>query len=294
MTPVFGSHRWQDTPGRGTQRRRSTGSPARAREPSPARRARARLSPSPGGWRRHQHDLSKEEEESCRQRRLRERERIGELGAPEVWGASPKLPEPDSGDERAPACGDVPRRSSPASDGAREETGSETGRSAERKRKRRRSRRSRGTSSDSDGGSDSPKNVRRAKKKKKRKHRARHPVPGAVGSRPARPQGLIGPEAQDEKPLHYGHALLPTGKHILRRREIGQTNAEIASFEGSGYVMSGSRHRRMEAVRLRKENQIYSRALASFNQEERRKRESKILASFREMVYRRTKGREDK
>jgi len=58
------------------------------------------------------------------------------------------------------------------------------------------------------------------------------------------------------------------------------------------------RHRRMEAVRLRKENQIYSadekRALASFNQEERRKRENKILASFREMVYRKTKGREEK
>lgn len=58
------------------------------------------------------------------------------------------------------------------------------------------------------------------------------------------------------------------------------------------------RHRRMEAVRLRKENQIYSadekRALASFNQEERRKRENKILSSFREMVYRKTKVKEDK
>lgn len=58
------------------------------------------------------------------------------------------------------------------------------------------------------------------------------------------------------------------------------------------------RHRRMEAVRLRKENQIYSadekRALASFNQEERRKRENKILASFREMVYRKTKGKDEK
>lgn len=54
----------------------------------------------------------------------------------------------------------------------------------------------------------------------------------------------------------------------------------------------------MEAVRLRKENQIYSadekRALASFNQEERRKRESKILSGFREMVYRKTKGKDEK
>ena len=48
------------------------------------------------------------------------------------------------------------------------------------------------------------------------------------------------------------------GKRIPRRGEIGLTSNEIESFEISGYVMSGSRHRRMEAVRLRKENQVYS------------------------------------
>ncbi|KAF6732400.1 NKAP-like protein [Oryzias melastigma] len=126
---------------------------------------------------------------------------------------------------------------------------------------------------------------------------------------------VVGPEAplthmsQDDRPLDFGHALLPgegaamaeyvkAGKRIPRRGEIGLTSDEIANFEKSGYVMSGSRHRRMEAVRLRKENQIYSadekRALASFNQEERRKRESKILSSFREMVYRKTKGKDEK
>lgn len=44
----------------------------------------------------------------------------------------------------------------------------------------------------------------------------------------------------------------------------------------------------MEAVRLRKENQIYSadekRALAMFSKEERQKRENKILSQFRDMV----------
>jgi len=44
----------------------------------------------------------------------------------------------------------------------------------------------------------------------------------------------------------------------------------------------------MEAVRLRKENQIYSadekRALAMFSREERQKRETKIVGQFREMV----------
>lgn len=48
------------------------------------------------------------------------------------------------------------------------------------------------------------------------------------------------------------------------------------------------RHRRMEAVRLRKENQIYSadekRALAMFSKEERQKRENRILSQFRDMI----------
>ena len=53
------------------------------------------------------------------------------------------------------------------------------------------------------------------------------------------------------------------------------------------------RHRRMEAVRLRKENQVYSadekRALANFNHEERTKRENKILSQFRELVHKKLK-----
>lgn len=50
----------------------------------------------------------------------------------------------------------------------------------------------------------------------------------------------------------FGHALLPgegaamaeyvkAGKRIPRRGEIGLTSDEIANFEKSGYVMSGSR-----------------------------------------------------
>ena len=52
----------------------------------------------------------------------------------------------------------------------------------------------------------------------------------------------------------------------------------------------------MEAVRLRKENQIYSadekRALANFNHEERAKREAKILSQFREMVHNRIQDKD--
>ena len=49
----------------------------------------------------------------------------------------------------------------------------------------------------------------------------------------------------------------------------------------------------MEAVRLRKENQIYSadekRALANFNHAERTKREQKILTQFKDLITRKKK-----
>lgn len=112
----------------------------------------------------------------------------------------------------------------------------------------------------------------------------------------------IGPAVQKGSSLTYkdfGHALLPgegaamaayiaDGKRIPRRGEIGLTADEISTYEDVGYVMSGNRHRRMEAVRIRKENQIYTadekRALAMFSREERMKRETKILGQFKEMV----------
>ncbi|KAL3847385.1 hypothetical protein ACJMK2_018300 [Sinanodonta woodiana] len=117
-------------------------------------------------------------------------------------------------------------------------------------------------------------------------------------------EDIVGPQLNEPKAstssqLDYGKALLPgegaamaayiaEGKRIPRRGEIGLTSSEIADYESTGYVMSGSRHRRMEAVRLRKENQIYSadekRALANFNHEERTKREMKILTQLKEMV----------
>lgn len=113
---------------------------------------------------------------------------------------------------------------------------------------------------------------------------------------------MIGPVHKSGAALNqkdFGHALLPgegaamaafvaEGKRIPRRGEIGLTSDEIDTFEKVGYVMSGSRHRRMEAVRIRKENQIYSadekRALAMFSKEERQKRENKILSQFKEMI----------
>lgn len=118
------------------------------------------------------------------------------------------------------------------------------------------------------------------------------PAPLPTNSEPAR----------DER--SYGGALLPgeggamaayvaEGKRIPRRGEIGLTSDQIAAYEDVGYVMSGSRHRRMNAVRIRKENQIISaeekRALLLFNIEEKNKKENKIISDFRTLLAERTK-----
>ncbi|NWT20681.1 NKAPL protein, partial [Vireo altiloquus] len=282
-----------------------------------------------------------EKDEILRQRRLKEREGIGELGAPEVWGLSPKVPDPDS-DEHTPVEDEVAKSKSSSSDSSSEEEKKKRKKKKHKVSKKKHRKHSEDSDSDSESEENSSdkdkkkskkwkkKTKKKYKKKKAKKSRRESSDSSSEDSDDEMLQGddvwiersknteadsLIGPEApkthasQDDRPLNYGHALLPgegaamaeyvkAGKRIPRRGEISLTSEEIASFESSGYVMSGCRHRRMEAVRLRKENQIYSadekRALASFNQEERRKRENKILASFREMVYRKTKGKEEK
>ena len=114
-----------------------------------------------------------------------------------------------------------------------------------------------------------------------------------VGPKP--PQAVHLSSATD----NLGGALLPgegdamakfvdEGKRIPRRGEIGLTPEEIEAYENAGFVMSGSRHRRMEAVRIRKENQIYNaderRALAMFHYEEHQKKEAKVLEDLKAML----------
>lgn len=71
---------------------------------------------------------------------------------------------------------------------------------------------------------------------------------------------------------------------------MGLSADEISKFEDLGYVMSGSRHQRMNAIRIRKENQVYSaedkRALAMFNYEEKAKREHKVMSDLQRLVQR--------
>jgi hypothetical protein len=75
---------------------------------------------------------------------------------------------------------------------------------------------------------------------------------------------------------------------VPRRGEIGYGQSEIETFEKSGYVMSGSRHARMNAVRLRKENQVYSaeeqRALALITIEEKQQTEAALVQEFRQKL----------
>ncbi|KAL1834219.1 hypothetical protein ACET3Z_003870 [Daucus carota] len=109
------------------------------------------------------------------------------------------------------------------------------------------------------------------------------------------------PLPKAEGHISYGGALRPgegdaiaqyvqQGKRIPRRGEVGLSADEISKFETLGYVMSGSRHQRMNAIRIRKENQVYSaedkRALAMFNYEEKAKREQKVMADLQRLVQR--------
>jgi len=85
-----------------------------------------------------------------------------------------------------------------------------------------------------------------------------------------------------------------TDIRIPRRGEIGLTSGEIAQYEDVGYVMSGSRHRRMNAVRMRKENQVISaeekRGILKLQREERERREAILREEFSELVSEKLKA----
>lgn len=114
---------------------------------------------------------------------------------------------------------------------------------------------------------------------------------------------LIGPEAPSSAhavAADYGTHMRPgegtamaafvqSGQRIPRRGEVGLTSDEIEKFETAGYVMSGNRHARMNAVRIRKENQVYTAeekaALAMFNYEENKRKEARILDEMKRLVH---------
>ena len=253
--------------------------------------------------------------------RRQKRESIGELGVINVWGHSPQRhQESDDSDNSHSKRNKKDKRS-------RSESTSDSNSDSDDNRKdRKRSKKHKKSSKKSKKHKKDKKNERKSKNKKDKKRNERHKseeknewnfnneeeeqfVRELEKKRKQMEdkesdEETVGPlpKASEDRKLNYrelGKALLPgegaamaafiaEGKRIPRRGEIGLTSDEIDSFENVGYVMSGSRHRRMEAVRLRKENQIYSadekRALALFNKEERTKRETKILSQFRDMI----------
>lgn len=139
-------------------------------------------------------------------------------------------------------------------------------------------------------------------------------------------QGLSDQEEEEEGPMplqqsgtsagggadgtaSYGKALLPgegqalaqyvqQNLRIPRRGEIGFSGDDIEHWENSGYVMSGSRHTRMNAVRIRKENQVYSaeeqRALALLTMEENQQKEAQLVEDFRTMLKKKKDMRNQK
>lgn len=118
---------------------------------------------------------------------------------------------------------------------------------------------------------------------------------------PTIPEYLVRKEAalSNSRPVNYGKDMLrgeaaamaayvAQGKRIPRRGEIGLSSAEISEFEKIGYVMSGTRHKSMEATRLRKENQVMTaeekRLLSGFTHDERKKKEEIVLQQFRSFI----------
>ncbi|KAG6897783.1 hypothetical protein C0992_011197 [Termitomyces sp. T32_za158] len=120
------------------------------------------------------------------------------------------------------------------------------------------------------------------------------PLPKAVASRRIDERSYGGALLRGEGSAMAAFLKEGTESRIPRRGEIGLTSDEIAKYEDAGYVMSGSRHRRMNAVRMRKENQVISaeekRGILKLQREERERREAILREEFNELVEDRLKG----
>lgn len=237
-------------------------------------------------------------------RRL-EREQIGEDGMPDIWGKSPHREGEMSGSS------EDEKKKKKHKKGKKKKHSSKKSKKKKSKSKKRKKKKesSSSSSSSSESGSSAGEEEKAWVEKNKEKLAT---LSKSKGLNPVDDSEEFGPIPKAGGSLtqkDFGRALLPgegaamasyvlDGKRIPRRGEIGLTSDEIESFEKVGYVMSGSRHRRMEAVRIRKENQIYSadekRALAMFSKEERTKRENKILSQFKEMISAKTSAAANK
>lgn len=243
------------------------------------------------------------------QTRRLEREIIGTEGVAVIWGKSPQRENESSSNEDSKSK----KKHKKSSKKKHHSKKSKKKKSSSKKKKSKKRKESSSSSSSSSDESEEEKWVEKNTEAAK--------AAGNMSSKPRSSDdddddeddgeefGPLGKNSGSLNQKDFGRALLPgegaamasyviDGKRIPRRGEIGLTSDEIETFESVGYVMSGSRHRRMEAVRIRKENQIYSadekRALAMFSREERQKRENKILSQFKEMVTAKTSAAANK
>ncbi|XP_045446940.1 NKAP family protein CG6066 [Melitaea cinxia] len=254
----------------------------------------------------------KPQEEEFLDARREERERIGEVGVSSVWGKSPTRPDSEEEEQEKVSESNKEKKKSKKSkdkDATKEKLKKLKKKLKKVKKARKKAKKKKSKSSSSDSSSSSEEEIWVEKGKE-------HDIEAITKSSKSKKQDeelaseAYGPVPRTGPALghkDFGRALLPgegaamaayvaEGKRIPRRGEIGLTSDEIAAYESVGYVMSGSRHRRMEAVRIRKENQIYSadekRALAAFSKEERAKRENAILAQFRDVLQARSQRRD--
>ncbi|KAI4494094.1 hypothetical protein M0802_009248 [Mischocyttarus mexicanus] len=234
--------------------------------------------------------------------RRRDREQIGLCGVDRVWGKSPtRIEDSDEEDEIKKYKDDILPKDKKRKSKDKQKKSKKLKKEKKSKKEKKHKRKKKKKVSTSSSASDSEESVEWVEKTIEN---IKAETNRGSSSDESGNEGLVGPTKPKQQhsglsTKDFGKALLPgegaamaayvaEGKRIPRRGEIGLTSDEIASYESVGYVMSGSRHRRMEAVRIRKENQIYSadekRALAMFSKEERQKRENLILRQFKEMV----------
>lgn len=231
------------------------------------------------------------------QNRRLEREVIGTEGTSLVWGRSPHRENATSSDD------DSKGKKKHKKSSKKKHSSKKSKKKKKSKSKKKKRKESSSSSSSSSDASGEEKWVEKNADAMASSSAFKKPSRNSDGDEDGEDFGPMSKNSAGLSHKDFGRALLPgegaamasyvlDGKRIPRRGEIGLTSDEIETFESVGYVMSGSRHRRMEAVRIRKENQIYSadekRALAMFSREERQKRENKILSQFKEMVTAKT------
>uniref|UniRef100_F1L0J2 NF-kappa-B-activating protein C-terminal domain-containing protein n=1 Tax=Ascaris suum TaxID=6253 RepID=F1L0J2_ASCSU len=272
-----------------------------------SRFARKRLNGDEEGGREQQTKMSQAaREDAMWAERREERGRRGERGVRNIWGASPLMHEihavyeeyerMEAEQERIAREGEEKsRRKAAEVSEKKDKPKKEKTKKKSKKHKKKKKKKTSDSSESEEEWVEVTKEMREAEAAKEKLEEA-----SMIG--PAIPEHLLEKQAaliDHTKHVNYGKdmlrgeaaamaAYIAQGKRIPRRGEIGLSSAEISEFEKIGYVMSGTRHKSMEATRLRKENQVMTaeekRLLSGFTHDERKKKEEIVLQQFRSFI----------